>query len=582
MRQHVAAAKLENAPVLEDASTLLVQRRDAITKNGLLDAFSKHFVLSEQDLGILATNADIVNDEFFRVLSRVKQIHEDCQVLLGAENQRLGLELMEANSRHLNTAYQKLYRWILREIKTVNFENPQIGSTIRRALRALAERPALFQSCLDFFAEAREHVLLDAFYSALTGSSDDNQATKPIDFHAHDALRYVGDMLAWTHSASVSEKEALESLAATDGDEIVRGIQAGTASEPWTVIDDEPFDGRRALEQLASRNLTGVLRVLRQRVEQVIHNQEDPVLTYKLVNLFGFYRVTFVKLLGPDCDILETLSMLEASALQKFKTDMQDRVSTVENEAHQISPDLHIPEYLAEALSHFQALIRSFDSSLAPASTRDEDFKRVTSVALDPFVEICKREISDFQEPARSVFLTNCLVATKTLLADHDFVQERKSQLEEELSTYTTALLEYQHAYLLHTSSLQPLLAALASMTDDASQNLSAIPDLPAFQPAILRDASQKLDNFLPSALMDAMDNLKYMTDKQLSRDITAEAAERFCEDFEYVEGALVALDDMLESQVDSVSENVDQADEHLHFREMFPRTSGEIRVLLS
>ena len=37
--------------------------------------------------------------------------------------------------------------------------------------------------------------------------------------HAHDAVRYVGDMLAWMHQAVASEEEFLESVFGDSGDE---------------------------------------------------------------------------------------------------------------------------------------------------------------------------------------------------------------------------------------------------------------------------------------------------------------------------------------------------------------------------
>ena len=585
MQQHVAAARHETAPILEDVSTLLVQRQELHTKTELLRAFNKHFLVPEDELKIFTTNADTVNDDFFRVLTRVKQIHKDCQLLLGAENQRLGLELMESSSRHLNTAYQKLYRWILREFKTINFENPQISPIIRRALKALAERPTLFQSCLDFFAEARENVLLDAFNVALTGPSGDSlddQATKPIEFHAHDPPRYIGDMLAWTHSATVSEREALESLAATDGDEIMKGIQAGTENEPWTVVDGETFDGRKALKQLAGRNLDGVLRVLRQRVDQSIHSQEDPVLIYKIANLLEFYNVTFVELLGSDCKAAETLSWLESSALKRFQSIMEEHTSAIQIDVHRLPSDLHVPDYLADALLRLQALMRSFDSSLTTALSREEDFRHIVSLTLDPFLELCKRQASSVLEPAHSVFLTNCLNATKTALSNFGFVENKRLQIVDDLSKSTTALVEYQHAYFLHDSGLHPLLAALAALSDDVSQGLSTIAGLPALQPPALRQASQTLDDFLPSALMNATDNLRDLSDKQLSGEITAAAAERFCADFEFVEGRLAALDEVFESREEFNHDANDQEKDRVRLRTMFPRTTGEIHVLLS
>ena len=585
MRQHLAAAHRDNAPIIDDGSTLLAQRQDSDTKKQLLSLFQNHFIISEDDLRLLTTNTDNINDDFFRVLAEVKQVHKDCRVLLGAENQRLGLELMDASSRNLNSAYQKLYRWIQREFKTVNFENPQIGPVIRRALRALSERPALFQSCLDFFTEARQHALLDAFYIALTGSSNDNyrnQAAKPIEFHAHDALRYIGDMLAWTHSAAVSEKEVLESLASTDGDEIAKGIKAGTENEPWSMMDGEAFDGRKALEQLASKNLAGVIRTLRQRVEQVIHNLEDPLLAYKIVNLFGFYCITFEKLLGRDCDVLETVSPLESLAMKHFQSLMEDQVSSIKADVQHLPRDLQVPDYLDGLLKQLKELMKSFQSSLTPATTRENDFKRILSLTLDPLLRVCKRNAASVEEPAQSIFLINCSSAAKRTLSEHDFVQSSISEIDGDIANCTTSLTEYQHAFFLHNSGLHPLIAALAALSDEPSHKLSKIAGLPQFQPAALQNASQVLDEFLPSALMDATENLKHLADKKLVDEITAEGAERFCEDFEFVEENLVAVDEGLIDFDKTPNEMHRSREGTARLRANFPRTSGEIRVLLS
>lgn len=585
IRQHVTVARQENAPVLEEASTLLVQKQDLETKKQLLDAFNKHFIISEDDLLVLTGATEAVDDYFFAVLKRVKQIYADCQVLLGTENQRLGLELMDQSSRNLNIGYQKLYRWTQKEFKTLNLENPQIGSIIRRALRALAERPTLFQSCLDLFAEAREHVLTGSFYSALTGPSSESDQipmTKPIEFHAHDPLRYVGDMLAWTHSATVSEREALESLFISDGDEISKGFQAGRQAEPWSAGDDEAFDGRKALGELVNRNVAGVARALRQRIEQVLQNHEDAVLLYKIANLVIFYRVTFIKLLGSNSSLLETLSSLGQSALRQFQTVVSDNVLAIQADIAAPTPDLRIPDFLDDALTQFTTLLKTYDSSLTPASSRVADFEPVISQALNPFLSTCEKMAKETNEPSASIFIVNCLLAAKLALSAYDFVQDRVSEFNEQLASLTASLTEYQHAFFLHTSGLHPLLVALASI-EEAPDSLLKVPALPPFQLQPLTDASQTLDDFLPSALMDAMENLKRLGSTKLSQEITADAAERFCEDFEFVEGKLAAVDELRESIVREGGEESEKEEQGLvPLRSLFPRTSGEIRVLLS
>ena len=585
MRGQVTAARLENAPVIEEASTLLVQKQELETKKRLLDAFNKHFIVPDEDLLVLTGATEAVGDHFFAILKRVKQIYVDCQALLGTENQRLGLELMDQSSRNLNIGYQKLYRWIQKEFKTLNLESPQISSIIRRALRALAERPTLFQSCLDLFAEAREHVLTDAFYSALTGPSSENHrnpTTKPIEFYAHDPLRYVGDMLAWTHSATVSEREALESLFISDGDEISKGIQAGRQAEPWSAGDDEAFDGRKALGELVNRNVAGVARALRQRIEQVLQNHEDSVLLYKIANLVTFYRVTFMKLLGSDSSLLETLSSLGQSALHQFRTVVSDNVSAIQADIASPTPDLRIPDFLDEALTQFTILLKTFDSSLTPASSRVADFEPVISQALNPFLSTCEKMSKETNEPSASIFVANCLLAVKTALSTYDFVQDRVSELDEQLASVTFSLTEYQHAFFLHTSGLHPLLVALAP-TEETPESPLKIPTLPPFQPHSLTNASQTLDDFLPSALMDAMENLKRLGNTKLSQEMTADAVKKFCEDFEFVERKLAAVDEIRESAVrEGEDENEKEEQELVPLKSLFPRTSGEIRVLLS
>ena len=225
MRKHIGAANRETGPMLDEAKTILSDKRQVETKQQLLDAFKAHFVVSDEDLSTLTSTAEAVNDDFFRILTRVKKIHQDSEVLLGSENQRLGLEILEQSSRQINAAFQKLYRWVQREFKSLDLENPQISTGIRRALRVLAERPSLFQNCLDFFAEARENILSNNFYAVLTGAPVDPDHPvmgKAIELSAHDPLRYVSDMLAWAHSATVSEREALEVLFISEGDEIAK------------------------------------------------------------------------------------------------------------------------------------------------------------------------------------------------------------------------------------------------------------------------------------------------------------------------------------------------------------------------
>ncbi|KAF2200787.1 oligomeric complex COG6 [Delitschia confertaspora ATCC 74209] len=578
MRGHIAAANRETGPVLEEATGLMAQKQQVETKRHILDAFNSHFLISETEATILTSTAEPVNELFFQTLTRVKRIHHDCEVLLGTEDQTLGLEVLEQSSKQLNAAFQKLYRWVQREFKTLDLENPQISASVRRSLRVLAERPALFQSCLDFFAEARESILLDSFYVALSGTATDeqNMSTKPIEFHAHDPLRYVGDMLAWAHSATVSEREALEVLFISDGDEIKRSIQAGLESEPWlrSEEDQEPFDGRKALNQLVSRDLIGVARLLRQRTEQVIQSHEDASLAYKIANLIGFYKKTFSKLLGGESEILDLFNTLEESAMRQFRANMRDHVAAVQSEFAVAPADFSPPDFLEEALQMLRALAKSYDTSIAATDDDESGFNKVLAEALDPFLNGCENLYKGLPPPGSDIFAINCLLAAKAVLSQYSFTADRVSEMDDTISEHSARLVEYQHEYFTHTSGLKSLLEALSDISD-APESIASIASLEAFQPEALIETSQHLDEFLPSALMDAAENIKQLRSRKMVTEITEDAAGRFCSDFEYVESRILAADELLKE-----AEQGEEAP--MALRDMFPRTSGEIRVLLS
>ncbi|PVH99056.1 oligomeric Golgi complex subunit 6 [Periconia macrospinosa] len=582
MRTHIAEANRDTSPVLQEATSLIGQRSQIEAKQHILAAFTSHFFISDIDSTILTSTAEPVNEDFFQALTRVKKIHHDCQVLLGTEDQRLGLEVLEQSSKQINAAYQKLYRWIQREFKTLDLENPQINASVRRSLRVLAERPALFQSCLDFFAEARENILSKSFYAALTGSASDAQQlnAKPIEFQAHDPLRYVGDMLAWAHSTTVSEREALEVLFISDGDEIKRSIRAGLESEPWlrTESDEEIFDGRKALDQLVSRDLTGVVRLLRQRTEQVIQSHDDATLAYKIANLVSFYKSTFVKLLGADSEVLELFNNLEGSAMRQFRANMRDHVATVQSDLSVAPVDLSPPDFLEEALQMLKVLAKSYDTSVAAVDGSGDSFQSVLAETLDPFLNGCENLGKGLEEPGGAIFAINCLLAVKTVLSVYSFTADRLGEMDDTMGEHKAKLIEYQTEYLTQTSGLNALIDALSGISD-SPDSLKTIPSLEIFKPEALIGVSQHLDEFLPSALIDAAENLKHLQSRSLIQEITEEAAARFCENFEFVESKILAADDLLYYHEDA-DEAVDERTPTL--RDLFPRTSGEIRVLLS
>lgn len=583
--------------MLEEASTLVIQSESVKTKQRVYEAFKNRFVMAPSDVYYLTSSTEPVDDHFFELLGQAKRIHKDCEFLLGSENQRLGLELMDQTLRNLNNAFKKLYNWIQKEFKILDLEAPHVGAPVRRALRVLAERPSLFQNCLDFFAEAREHTLSDAFHAALIAAPDSEGtrkgAMKPIEFSTHDPLRYIGDMLAWIHSATVSEQESLESLFIAEGDELAKGLKAGKESELWANVEglqisekkETTFDGRKALNDLVSRDMAGVSRTLKQRAELAIRNHEDPVVMYKTKSLLDFYESIFSKLVGNEAALILVTSELTALAFDKFDQLMADEVNQSAHES--IPDDLSVPSFLRNALDRLSAILKTDSATVrTPSKASTSSTSRLLTSALIPFLDQCSDFASSLPKtdssspPANVIFQLNCLVPVQSQLIPHsESIHELVTTTDATISSLITELTTAQHAFFLQSSDVANLLSAIES-----SQADQPISKLPAFAPEALTASAQKLDDFLPEAILDGMRNLKYLADKKLAQQLTEDAAQRFCADFEVVENKLTEADEMDQSKFSEGEGDLDHQNkaENERLRDLYPRTLGEVRVLLS
>lgn len=595
MRSHIAVASRETGPCLEESLAMTAQKRQTETKQQLLEAFTTHFTLSDDEVVALTSTAEPVTDAFFSALVRVKKIHDDSQLLLGSEDQQLGLEILDRSSKQLNGAFQKLFRWTQRELRTLDLENPQLSNAVRRALRVLAERPALFQSCLDFFAESRDHVLSEAFHAALTGGSAQQQAAGPalgkaIELSAHDPLRYVSDMLAWAHAATVGEHEALQILFISDADEISKNIKASREREPWlqmnTSTDEDSvaaFDGKQALNDLVDRDMAGVLRQLRQRIEQIIQSHEDATLAYQISNMITFYCSIFTTALGQGSGIVQTLQPVTQKAFEQFRTTMRDHIANIHSDMTAASSDLSPPEFFVEALQTLIGLMKSYDTSLASVKAGREGpgFQPVLDEALDPYLAGCENIAKKLASPRSEILAMNCMIMAKSTLKGHAFTEGRVSKIEQGTRQLSEQLVQTVHTWFLTESGLKPLIQSLEPFTSTGvSGQEQEIRRLSVLQPEQLMNVAQQLDGFLPGAMEDARAFIGQLEDGRLVGEICDKAADAFIEEFETAEGLLAALDEA--NMAGRTQNGLDEEEGEPLLKDLFPRTSVEMKVLLS
>jgi hypothetical protein len=409
---------------------------------------------------------------------------------------------------------------------------------------------------------------------------------KAIELSAHDPLRYVSDMLAWAHAATVGEREALQILFISDADEISKNIKAGREREPWLQITDgadgeeiAAFDGKKALNDLVDRDLSGVLRQLRQRVEQTVQSHEDATLAYQISNLIRFYCSIFVPFLGSESTIVQTLQPIIQKAFEQFRTLMRDHIANIHSDVAVTPLDLSPPDFLLEALHTLKGLMKSYDTSLAGASPGEDrtGFQAVLEEALDPYLAGCDSIAKGMGAPQSQIFAINCLLATTETLKGRSFTEDKISEIEETVQERVERLVETVITWFESESGLKRLFDSLDEYKNTKlDQGISGIRKLREMQPDRLADMAQKLDAFLPGAMEDARAFIGKLAEKRMVRKVCEDASNVFVGKFESAERIMIGLDDM------TLAEQGEEVEEGMLIRDMFPRTSDEIKVLLS
>ena len=115
---------------------------------------------------------------------------------------------------------------------------------------------------LSVLAQTRQATLLNAFMDALTRGGLGG-LPRPIEIHAHDPLRYVGDMLAWVHQAIASEREFLEGLFDVRGETRMVGSARAfkdNEEEEWIQdLMDKAFERLRSPLRVSMQQLSSFL-----------------------------------------------------------------------------------------------------------------------------------------------------------------------------------------------------------------------------------------------------------------------------------------------------------------------------------
>jgi len=465
---------LEKATALKRESTVIDEKQQVLVK------FLEKFRLSEADTQLMKSGDQPIDDNFFAAFAKLEEVRANARQMLNTCGQQTsGVDILHETSEVLEASYERMFVWVQHQCKGTNASitatskssssepDSSSASVLKRTLRVLAERPVYFNHCVRDISRARRAALVQRFFQALS-QGDASSGARPIELQACDPVRYIGDMLAWIHENTASEREAIAAL---------MGRASGGEVEPAASQADKEF-AVVSFEDILDFTLEGLVSPFSNRTQQVLDAQTSIVILYKVSQVFSYFAKKLEEVQqSKEACLVSLCRDLQVKTHQLFLDMWEAQAAKLRQGVVGVYvSDLAAPPFVVEAVNILSEVLSIYESALVPADEREADFLPILSAAFDPLLNHCQQVASQMDHMDGQVFLVNCVASMQAPLRKRDFTAQRVAMYASLLDEQVSRLVEGQAAAVLSKLGLAERLKALREKPADAP--LSAVPEL--------------------------------------------------------------------------------------------------------
>eukprot|EP00928_Gymnodinium_smaydae_P028283 TRINITY_DN21604_c0_g2_i1.p1 TRINITY_DN21604_c0_g2~~TRINITY_DN21604_c0_g2_i1.p1 ORF type:complete len:730 (-),score=195.98 TRINITY_DN21604_c0_g2_i1:185-2344(-) len=545
-------SRSETQVILEKVGSLRKESKLVDRKQQVLSKFLGRFRVAEADTQLLKSGDRAIDSEFFAAFGRLEQVRGNARQMLSTCGQQTsGVDILHETSELLEASYERMFVWVGQQCKgqqavEMARQRPQelatpTGAVLKQALALLSARPVYFNHCVRDIARVRRQALVRRFTEALSPTGGDGG--RPIELHAREPERYVGDMLAWIHQNVASERDAIAALvghtasssdpaggAAASG----AGAQATAAAGAGGALDAAADGGALSLvsfEDIVDTTLEGLVGPFGNRVRQALESQVAIVVVYKVAEVLALFARTLREVLHRSDSCLVVMCRdLHAKTLQNFLDMWEAQSQRLRQGVSGVYvTDLSAPAFVVEAVNTLTEVLAIYEAALVPDEEREADFLPILSAAFDPLLNHCQQVAAGMDPADGQVLLINCVALMRAPLQKHGFTAQRVAMYDAFLEDQQRRLVDGQAASVLAKLGISERLTALRAKP--AGTPVSSVPELHAVPLAeTLRSFYNSLFT-LGGAL--ALPLLERLTDRGLSAAARKGVAARVADAYE-------------------------------------------------
>ncbi|OAD55396.1 Conserved oligomeric Golgi complex subunit 6 [Eufriesea mexicana] len=465
MTNRLQVTKTQTSQLIDQTAKLQNKSLTLSMQQEVANAFIKNFQLtaSEQSILYSSSRESPITEEFFSVVNRVQEIHSSCRVLMQSGHQTLGLDIMQRMTLLQEAALERLYRWTQNQCKHI--ENERLAPLLIKAMNKLQDRPILFKYILDEYCAARKTALVTSFMDALTLGERYGSTPNPIEMHANDPKRYVGDMLAWLHQILPVEKENILTL--------VKGCDKADVSDQ--------------IKHSLSNITEGLCHPLKSGIENVISVDAPATTLYSITTLLRFYQM-IIQHVVPGSTLDSTLTDLLTLSEKSFLSRLQKETRIALGERAEPPGNDLVP---APSVSRLLSLLNEILSVASITEDREKDMLQIVSCIIDPLLQEVNETASRLPTVDMAVYLLNCMHQIQSTLALYEYMDQRLERLQAQSDAQIDTLTSEQASSLVAHLNLGSIYTILQGHEQGP---LSSIPGMDSLS---VKEFTNKLEAFL-------------------------------------------------------------------------------------
>lgn len=535
---------IDSSKKLKDEISSLDEEKKLIDlKKNILVAFKSTFTITHYEEHLIRY-ADL-NDyttgvEFFKSIDKIKKIQNNCDVLLGMENEKLGLNIMRQMSELLLSVNERINSYVKNNIDYVysggstslqpsNIRKKIDIPTFQKSLIYLWKNDKTnFDSIISSMVGARSRSIANEFINQLRGYTEEvNQAntlmsssssTAATDrksgsrlfLSSYDTVRFISDTLAYIHSVLVNEIENSRSFLTFD-----------------FMSDNENKELEDLVSSVAIDIISGLNKPLKGAIESVLRQESKITTIVNCHDLLELYLKMFSKLLYPEKSAIDSLTATKKYTIMivmnELSIETQERVfsliklklKNLEVEAAQ--EDLNtsedgevLPDWIVEWCAFIDDLFSNQNNKNGLDNDNehilglnDDQWKELLKFLIDTPLELIRtiQEKSDIDKKEKLIWKLNCVDYMFNRIDINPSLANKSEYLDSLILADANALTELEFAGLLKSSGLYDIynLINMIFKLDDEFFDVSfyePILENKLFNAETFQTANQKLEQF--------------------------------------------------------------------------------------